>query len=237
MPAEAKTFSFPQKSSCTSSYLRSYGPHKMDRRNLRAVKLVKTPFAVLAACMLCCVVPLSLISSGVLEMSARMWGITGVTGAIISAAVLALWLAKGSRNALFNVKACGCASNARCHTVASDSGSQNETDAPIACTLSGNDYQVRVNWIRELNVRSLRHAERSPSTLRLSYSADATADVQQLVQAEQDCCAFLKFQQIDTPDGILLTITTPAEMDAAAADAVLTPFTSHNMSTAQPLSS
>jgi hypothetical protein len=209
----------------------------MNQRNFRIVKLVKTPFAFLVACMLCCAILLSSLSSGVLEMSAMMWRATSGADVIISAAILALWFAKSSRNALTNVKACGCASNTSCHTTTSDSDSPNDAKAIIACTLSANDYQVRVNWIRELNARSLRHTERSPHSLRLSYNANAATDVRKLVQAEQDCCAFLKFQQIDKPDGVVLTITAPTEIDAADADAVLAPFVSHDVSTTQTLPS
>jgi len=201
------------------------------------VKFVKIPFAFFAACMLCCAIPLSSLSPGLLEMSVRFWGATSGAGIVIFAAVLALWLAKRSRRALKNVRACGCASNTGCHTTASDLDSRSDTRAILACTLRGDDYQVRVNWIRELNAQSLRRAERSPSSLRLSYNADAVEDVRKLVQAEQGCCTFLTFQQIEQPDGVVLAITAPVEIDDVDADAAFAPFVSHGVSITRSLSS
>jgi hypothetical protein len=64
---------------------------------------------------------------------------------------------------------------------------------PIACTLTVDEMPDRLRDWQELRERALLSATEIPGGMRLRFAADAQADVQQLVAAEQVCCAFLEF--------------------------------------------
>jgi hypothetical protein len=59
-------------------------------------------------------------------------------------------------------------------------------DAPIACTLGGNDYRERLAWIAQLNRDGLRSHRRDAMTLELHYAATVRDRVYQLVRQEAD---------------------------------------------------
>ncbi len=82
---------------------------------------------------------------------------------------------------------------------------------PIACTLTGNDFQARVAAIAELARKSLRDYRRSDLELRLTYAPEALARLREMVRNEQACCGFLAFDLIETPEDVELTIVAPEE--------------------------
>jgi hypothetical protein len=97
------------------------------------------------------------------------------------------------------------------------------SDAPIACTLSGNDYRERLAWIAQLNQDGLCSYRRDPRTLELRYAAAVRDRVRQLVRQEAECCAFLDFSIEETGTHVTLTIAVP-ERAAAIADDLFGPF-------------
>ena len=90
------------------------------------------------------------------------------------------------------------------------------SNEPIACTLNATDFQERVAWIRALNAKALRGSAREGLVLHLTYDAERAADVREFVRRESACCAFLRFEMGDVPDGIRVTVTAPEEAREAA---------------------
>lgn len=99
----------------------------------------------------------------------------------------------------------------------------NIESAPIACTLTPGEYKARLAWITELAREALLSHERRDLELELVYAADAAQRVREMVQKEQDCCAFLSFDLDERPGEIRLTITAP-ENAREAADLLLGQF-------------
>jgi hypothetical protein len=78
----------------------------------------------------------------------------------------------------------------------------------IACTLTGENLQGRIDWIARLARDVLRSYERDDLTLRLRYAPDAVDSMRKMVREEQVCCAFLAFESCELCDELLLTIST-----------------------------
>jgi hypothetical protein len=95
--------------------------------------------------------------------------------------------------------------------------------APIACTLTADDYAERVRSIAELNRAFLRAHRRDGLTLTLTYSPAAAARVRRLVELEGQCCAFLTFRVDETADAVRLAVVAPEEA-ASGLHAVFSPF-------------
>jgi hypothetical protein len=87
---------------------------------------------------------------------------------------------------------------------------------PIVCTLTASDFKDRLAWINELSRDALQSYERRDLVLDLKYAPEAGERVREMVRKEQNCCAFLRFELRDEPQGLRLTITAPAEARAAA---------------------
>ena len=90
------------------------------------------------------------------------------------------------------------------------------SEAPIACTLSIGDYKQRLAEIAVLARDALRSHERDGLALRLKYAATAGDRVKEMVEREQECCAFMNFKLQEEGEEILVTISAPEEARAAA---------------------
>lgn len=99
----------------------------------------------------------------------------------------------------------------------------NAESKPIACTLTPGDYKARLAWIDELAHDALRTHERRDLELELVYAADAAQRVREMVQKEQERCAFLSFDLHERPGEIRLTIRVP-ERAREVADMLLGQF-------------
>jgi len=97
-------------------------------------------------------------------------------------------------------------------------------DAPIACTLSPDDYAERVASIRDLN-RSLQRYDQEGLVLELHYPLDVVTRVRELVHREHACCSFLRFEIERSVTTTLLRIHAPDETREAI-DAIFAPFLS-----------
>ena len=87
---------------------------------------------------------------------------------------------------------------------------------PIACCLSGGDYQRRIAWIEHLTSEALRSGARDDLVLRLLYPSEVAGEIQKMVEQERICCAFLTFDLDERADAVCLTIPAPqAARDSA----------------------
>jgi hypothetical protein len=83
--------------------------------------------------------------------------------------------------------------------------------APIACTLTAGDFKARMDRIRDLTSESLLAHHRDGLALHLTYAPEAAERVQELVEKEQACCAFLSFDLRTDAHAVCLTVTAPEE--------------------------
>jgi hypothetical protein len=84
-------------------------------------------------------------------------------------------------------------------------------NTPIACSLGSGDFKERTAWIQQLAREHLLSARREELALHLSYSPGAREAVREMVEKEQDCCGFLRFDLSERRGSIDLTITAPEE--------------------------
>jgi hypothetical protein len=98
-----------------------------------------------------------------------------------------------------------------------------EQDPPIACTLTGTDYEERLAWIAALNRDGLRTHRREDAVLHLEYDAAVRDRVHELIRRESACCAFLAFTVAETAGGVGVTIAVP-DRARDHADQLLEPF-------------
>jgi hypothetical protein len=87
------------------------------------------------------------------------------------------------------------------------------TDLPVACTLSPAAFRARrQGLLSELLRRADEHQE-TPEGHRLRFAAneDMLETIARVVDAERQCCRFLRFRIIVEPDGgpIVLELTGP----------------------------
>jgi MerR family copper efflux transcriptional regulator len=77
----------------------------------------------------------------------------------------------------------------------------------IACTLTGEGQRERLNeWKSLLEVADSR--EESPTGMRFRFPRSLTPHVRSLAAAEEECCAFLRFQVVEDGDDLVLTVET-----------------------------
>ena len=94
---------------------------------------------------------------------------------------------------------------------------------PIACTLNADEYAERTAWTAALNRSSLRSHRHHDLVLVLEYAPEAAPQVRDLVEREQQCCAFLAYHVDESAHGMRLRIEAPAEaLDAA--ETLFAPF-------------
>jgi hypothetical protein len=171
-----------------------------------------------AACAACCAVPLAApLLAGILARSSL--SALGAQAAAWMAGLAALGLAgflgwrhfRTSRASPCGAS-CGCATSSRvARPVQCES-------APFACTLTQGDVTQRVEWIQNLARESLIDVRREALALHLHYAAAAAARVREMVQKEQACCGFLRFDLREDARGVHLTITAPEQAREAATE-------------------
>ncbi len=98
-----------------------------------------------------------------------------------------------------------------------------DSRAPIACTLQPGDYRERLAQIAELARDGLLGVSRDDLRLQLRYAPEVADRVREMVGQEQECCAFLNFELMETSEDLRLTITAP-ERAREVADALFEPF-------------
>lgn len=85
------------------------------------------------------------------------------------------------------------------------------TEIPIACTLSGRDYQRRMDAIAAVGRNALIDASSRAdvATLRFRDRPGVRGRLQALVDAEAACCPFLEIQLRERDRALALSITAP----------------------------
>jgi hypothetical protein len=88
------------------------------------------------------------------------------------------------------------------------------SELPIACTLPPDALRQRRDELLPGLVRRAEVCERLATGVRLRYapSADVLADIVKMIEAERQCCRFLRFELSFAPDlgPITLEVTGPA---------------------------
>src|SRR5262245_12876276 len=88
------------------------------------------------------------------------------------------------------------------------------TEIPIACTLSADALQTRRDGLIAALVRRAEHSELTEHGRRLRFvaEADVVAMIARVVDAERQCCRFLRFVITVDPDGgpVVLELSGPA---------------------------
>jgi hypothetical protein len=170
------------------------------------------------ACAACCAVPLAApLLAGLLTGSSLFAFGTQAAAWMAGLAALGLaaflgWRYFRAARASPRVASCGCATSSQ---VAPPGQLES---APIACTLTQGDFTQRVQWIQNLARDSLIDVRRDALALHLHYEAAAAAHVREMVQKEQACCGFLRFDLREDSRGVHLTITAPEQAREAATE-------------------
>ena len=92
--------------------------------------------------------------------------------------------------------------------------------APVACTLSGNEYETRIRDLSDLAREALRSREPIPGGERLSFTDTAAVEreLTAAIAAEASCCSLLTMR-LDRRDGTLvLDVTGPPAAAAIIAE-------------------
>jgi hypothetical protein len=86
-------------------------------------------------------------------------------------------------------------------------------DTPIACTLTHDQYRVRVADLASLAERALRSRERTDRGERLTFDrGDAVErELDAAIAAEASCCSFLTMNLQRHEDRLVLDIAGPEE--------------------------
>jgi hypothetical protein len=87
-------------------------------------------------------------------------------------------------------------------------------DVPIACTLTADALQTRRDGLLADLLQRAEHHELTEDGLRVRFSpaTDAVARLARVVEAERQCCRFLRFVITVEPDGgpVWLELSGPA---------------------------
>ncbi|WP_328690182.1 heavy metal-responsive transcriptional regulator [Streptomyces phaeochromogenes] len=92
-------------------------------------------------------------------------------------------------------------------------------EAPVACTLGGDELEERTAQWRVLVARATEHQE-VPDGVRLTFPStpELAAELSSLAAAEQGCCAFFDFTLHLAPTALTLTIRAPEAAKSLLAD-------------------
>jgi hypothetical protein len=84
-------------------------------------------------------------------------------------------------------------------------------EVPVACTLSADELPARRQQIRSLGKDGLLSVEHDArrAIFRFRSGAQMRRRIDEIVEAESRCCAFLDFRVEEAGDVTLLTISAP----------------------------
>jgi hypothetical protein len=91
------------------------------------------------------------------------------------------------------------------------SGPDQPDELPVACTLGAGDFETRRSELTALGRRSLISVDRSktgPVVLSFKSDTETRSELERIVHAEAECCAFLQMT-ITVRDSLKLTIDGP----------------------------
>ena len=81
---------------------------------------------------------------------------------------------------------------------------------PLACTLDAAALGERTVAMRRIGEGALLSARSDGGHAELRFTPAARAEVEAIVAAEAECCAFLTMELSDTGDELVLTVDAPA---------------------------
>jgi hypothetical protein len=89
---------------------------------------------------------------------------------------------------------------------------------PLACTLTPAEGLTRMQRWQRLHDAAQLHASHRDGRVEVTYrrSADVASELDELVQAERECCAFARWDVHARDDELLLTIGPRSADDRAA---------------------
>ena len=179
------------------------------------MKIGRWAVGITAAGAACCAAPLviaGVASTGLAGFGAAWMGWEAGLIAVVAVAGIGAFafVRRGQAATACRSEGCGCG--------AVSQATKSADDPAIACSLGADDFKQRSAWIRELAGKHLRHSQRTPLTLDLTYAPEAAPQVREMVAKEQTCCSFLRFDLREEPDAVRLTITAPEKARAAADD-------------------
>ncbi len=183
------------------------------------MKAGSTMLGLTAACAACCAVPLIAAATAGIGLAglSTAWLGWGVGLVVASTAVAAFVFARRqSSTRSCQSQSCGCGSALSLTVRDEDAATPTDKSPAIACSLGAGDFRERSAWIHDLARNHLRRSQRTPLALHLTYAPHAAPQVRELVEKEQACCSFLRFDLREEPDAIRLTITAPEEAREAA---------------------
>ena len=94
-----------------------------------------------------------------------------------------------------------------------------DPDAPIACSLSGDELPERLAELSAIGMEALLSVRPDGA---LSFRADAAtrASLEAVIAAESQCCSFLKFDLRERAGELVLTISAPEGAEPLVIDLV-----------------
>jgi MerR family copper efflux transcriptional regulator len=94
-----------------------------------------------------------------------------------------------------------------------------ESNAPIACSLSGPDLSARLAEMKRLGQDALLSAD-GEGTLRFRADTETRARVEAIVAAEAECCPFLDMHLREEAGALVLEIRAPQGAEPVIAELV-----------------
>jgi len=88
-----------------------------------------------------------------------------------------------------------------------------DPETPIACSLDGHDYELRLSAIRWIGRQAVLSAEARPDGATLSFQSSKALNerLNAFVEAESECCPFLTLELKTNQDRLVLNIAAPPE--------------------------
>lgn len=98
-------------------------------------------------------------------------------------------------------------------------------DTPMTCSLDAGNLEHRLNAIAEIGKKSLvsREADGDRHLLRFRADEDSRRQLEAIVVAEAECCAFLDLSLSEESGELILSVAAP-ENAQALADGLATAF-------------
>jgi hypothetical protein len=84
-------------------------------------------------------------------------------------------------------------------------------DQPIACSLPSADYAERRAHIDDITRSALLAREPIESGARMTFAAEAEAELRELIAAEAECCSFLRMELSRSGEALALEVTGPKD--------------------------
>jgi hypothetical protein len=91
-------------------------------------------------------------------------------------------------------------------------------DLPVVCSLNAGDLEQRLAAIGEVGAKSLvdRQEDGGRHLLRFRSDPETQASLEEIIEAERQCCAFLDLSLAKESDHLVLSVAAPEAGQATA---------------------